>query len=302
MASKLKAKAPEEVKPGHAKICVYGKEGSGKSWFALSFPSAFVIDTEGGSQLAHYMQRLKKSGGVYLGPDDGACDFDVIIDQIKALATEKHSYKTLIIDSITKVYQARIARAAEELGDKDAFGASKKPAIAKMRQILAWIGKLDMNVIFVAHEVAVWGGEGKDRKQIGVGPDVWDKVPYELDLTLHVEKHSLGFRTATVDKSRLVGFPEFERFELQKGGHDTGYQNFADRYGKDYIEAPAVPVVPATPEQVAEINRILGIVKIEQETLDKWLTKANAETWADLTTAQADGVLKLLTAKLNGAN
>jgi hypothetical protein len=300
MATKLRAKPPEEVKPGKAKLCVFSLEGGGKTWFALQFPRAYVIDTEGGARLQHYMARLKASGGSYVGPDDGACDFDFIINEVKTLATEKHHYQTLVIDSITKVYQSTIAREAERLGDKDAFGASKKPAIAKMRQLIAWVSKLDMNVVFVAHQIAVWGGEGKDRKQVGVGPDAWEKLAYELDLTLHIEKHSRGFRTATVEKSRLLGFPEFDRFDLQKNGTDVGYENFAARYGKDFIEAEAEPIVLATPEQVAEIERLLGIVKIEQDTLDKWLTKANAETWADLTTEQAAGVLKLLAAKLNG--
>lgn len=301
MASRLKARPPEEVKPGHSKLLLFGGPGAGKTQFALSFPAPYFIDTEGGAQLQHYMARLKASGGAYMGPDDGACDFDAIIEQVKALSTEKHGYKTLVIDSITKVYQSSIAKKAEDLGDKDAFGASKKPAIAKMRQLVAWLTKLDMNVVFVAHEIALWGGEGRDRKQTGTGPDAWDKLTYELDLTLRVEKHSKGFRTATVDKSRLTGFPEFDRFDLQKGGVDVGYDNFAERYGKDYIEAPSQPVVLANAEQIAEIERILSIVKVDEEQIEKWLTKANAETWADLTTVQADGVLKLLNAKLQGA-
>lgn len=300
MASKLKAKPPEDVKPGHSKMLLYGGPGSGKTWFALSFPAPFYVDTEGGASLGHYMDRLKKAGGAYLGPDDGSCDFDTIIEQVKALSTEKHPYKTLVIDSITKVYQSSIAKKAEELADKDAFGASKKPAIAKMRQLIAWLTKLDMNVVFIAHEIAVWGGEGTQRKQVGTGPDAWEKLAFELDLTMNVQKHSKGFRTATVDKSRLTGFPEFERFDLQKNGVDVGYENFAERYGRDFIEAAAVPVVLATNEQVAEIERLLSIVKVDPEMTEKWLTKANAEEWADLTTVQADGVLKLLQTKLNG--
>lgn len=300
MATKLKAKPPEEVKPGHSKMLLYGGPGCGKTWFALSFPAPYYIDTEGGASLGHYMDRLKRSGGAYMGPEDGSCDFDAIIEQVKALSTEKHGFKTLVLDSITKVYQSNIAKKAEELADKDAFGASKKPAIAKMRQLIAWLTKLDMNVVFIAHEIAVWGGEGKDRKQVGTGPDAWEKLSFELDLTMCVQKHSKGFRTATVDKSRLTGFPEFERFDLQKGGVDVGYENFAERYGRDFIEAPAVPVVLASPEQVAEIERLLSIVKIEPEMTEKWLSKANAEEWTDLTTVQADGVLKLLQTKLNG--
>lgn len=301
MGTKLKARPPEVVKPGHAKLVVFGKEGCGKTWLALSFPRAYVIDTEGGARLQHYMARLKESGGSYVGPEDGACDFDFIIGEVKTLATEKHPYKTLIVDSITKVFQSTIAKDAERLGDKDAFGASKKPAIAKMRQLIAWVSRLNMNVVFVAHEIALWGEDGKGgRKQIGVGPDAWDKLAYELDLTLHIEKHSRGFRTATVDKSRLTGFPEFDRFDLQKNGTDVGYENFAARYGKDFIEAAPEAIVLATSEQVTEIERLLAIVKVEQDQLDKWLAKASAETWADLTTEQAAGVLKLLAAKLNG--
>ena len=99
--TKLKAKAPEEVKPGHIKGMLFGASGAGKTWFALSFPAPYFIDTEGGADLNHYMQRLKVAGGSYMGPSDGACDFDTILAQIQALATEKHPYKTLVIDSIT---------------------------------------------------------------------------------------------------------------------------------------------------------------------------------------------------------
>ena len=128
-ASKLKAKAPEEVQPGKTKGLIFGASGVGKTFFTLAFPAPYYIDTEGGADLRHYQERLKKAGGVYMGQEDGALDFAAIIEQIQALATEKHPYKTLIIDSITKVYQTAIANEAERLGDKDAFGASKKPAI-----------------------------------------------------------------------------------------------------------------------------------------------------------------------------
>lgn len=294
MATKLKGKTPAEVQPGHSKILISGPPGSGKSWFATSFPNPYYIDTEGGAERKHYAARIRKAGGAYLGPEDGACDFETIISEIKTLSTEKHEYRTLIIDSITKVFQATVARKSEELGDKDAFGASKKPAIAAMRRILGWLPKLRMNVVFIAHEVAKWEGEGRDRKQVGMIPDVWEKVPYELDLTLRVQSHSRGLRTATVEKSRLLGFPEFERFELQNASGDCGYENFATRYGKDYIEAPSQPVILATPEQVAEIERILSFVKVDADEIEKKLAKYQAESWAELTKDQAALAVKWL--------
>lgn len=287
MATKLKAKDPIEVRPGHTKGLLFGGSGVGKTWFALSFPAPYYIDTEGGADLAHYMKRLKASGGKYLGPDDGACDFDTIIGQMQALATEKHGYRTLCIDSITKVFQTTVAREAERLGDKDAFGASKKPAIAQMRRFVNWINRLDMNVWCIAHDVAEWGNVGGQRQEIGRTPDVWDKLVFELDLTLRIEKHSGKLRTATVHKSRLLGFPDSERFNLQSNGEDVGYAEFSARYGKDFIEAPPVAIVLATAEQCAEIRRLLEVVKVPETTLQKLLDKAGAESWEELNQEQA---------------
>lgn len=298
MATKLKAKAPEAVVPGHSKMLLFGAPGSGKTWFSLQFPSPYYIDTEGGASLGRYMERLKAAGGAYLGPDDGANDFDVLIDQIKALATEKHLYKTLVIDSVTKVYQDAIARESERLGDKDGWGASKKPAIARMRRLFSWVPKLDMNVVFCAHEIPVWKGEGKERVQVGMGPDCWEKVSYELDLTLHVEKHGSGFRTATVSKSRLAGFPDGERVEFQKNGADVGYANFTDRYGKDYIEAATTQTVLALPEQITKINALLEVIKVTPEEQQKWLDKANAESFEELTATQCAAIIAFLNKKI----
>lgn len=120
-----------------------------------------------------------------MGPEDGANDFEVIISQIKALATEKHSFKTLVIDSITKPFLSAIASEGERLGDRNAFGADKKPAIQYMRRIISAVHRLDMNVIFVAHEKSEWGqDQSGQRVEIGKIPDTYDKLIYELDLAL----------------------------------------------------------------------------------------------------------------------
>lgn len=290
--SKLKAKDPQLTQPGHIKGMIFGASGVGKTWFALSFPTPYYVDCESGADLKHYQERLKKAGGKYLGPEDGTLDFGFVIDQVAALATEKHPHKTLIIDSVTKLYQTAITNEAERLGEKDAFGASKKPAIAFMRRLVNWIGRLDMNVWFVAHETSEWGvDKSGQRQEIGKQADVWDKLVFELDLTLQVVKQGPK-RTAIVRKSRLLGFPDADRFDLE-------YSDFATRYGKDFIEAEAKPIVLATPEQVAEINRLLETVKIEPADVEKWKTKAGADSFAEFTTEQATGVINLLNKKLN---
>jgi hypothetical protein len=258
----------------------------------MDFPRPYYIDAEGGARLGHYQAKLLKSGGVYFGPEDGANDFNSVVEQIKALATEKHEFQTLVIGSITKLYQTAIAQEAERLGDKDGFGASKKPAIKQLRSMFNWIMRIDMNVVLEAHEVIEWGKNPKNdqREEIGQNPDVWEKVVYEMDLVLRLEKHGMS-RYAIPKKSRLLGFPEGDRFACD-------YEAFADRYGRDFIQAPVVPIELATPEQVADIVTLLDILKIEESALEKIMKKAGAENWSELSTAQAADTIAWLRGKV----
>lgn len=293
--SKLKAKDPKSAEPSKPKIVVFGSYGVGKTWGALSFPSCYYIDTEGGANLNEYTDRLKKSGGRYFGPEDGSCDLVEITAQMEALATEKHQFKTLIVDSITKPYLNDITREAEKLGDKDAFGASKKPAIAKLRRMLLWLDRLDMNVIFIAREKAKW----HKGEQIGLEADIYEQLNYELHLVLRITRTGPS-RTAQVVKTRLRGFPDADTFEWTTTNAITdsaALDEFVKRMGKGIMDA-AKPVQLASAEQLAEISRLLEIVKVSETDIEKVLTKANAEKWADLTTEQATATVAWLNKKL----
>lgn len=291
MASKLKAVAPKAAEPSKPKILIFGKEGSGKSWFSLSFPKVYFIDVEGGSSRDHYTDLLEKSGGVYMGPSEGAGDFETVIEQIQALAQEKHSYKTVVIDSITKLFNNAVANEAERLGDKDAFGASKKPATQCMRRLVAWLTRIDLSVVLISHQTDVWGLNDKGvREVIGAGPDCWAKLPYELDLCINVQK-SGPRRIGKVGKSRLLNFPESSTF-------DFTFPDFAERYGREVIDAESKPLTFATPEQVAEIERLLNTVKLPDGQADKWLSAASAETWTEVDEDKAAKVIGALKAKL----
>ena len=283
---KLKARDPELVKPGKIKMMVFSKSGIGKTWLSMDFPKPFYVDSEGGARLGHYQDKLKMVGGGYFGMEDGALDFPSVLEQVQALATEKHPYQTLAFGSITKLYQTAIANEAERLGEKDAFGASKKPAIAFMRRLVNWIQRLDMNVLFEAHEATEWGINPRtnQREEVGQQPDVYDKLIYELDLTLRLEKRGPS-RVAVVRKSRLLGFPEGETFPLE-------YKAFAERYGADFIEGNVSQVVLASPEQVSEILRVLEVIKIDPKETEKILSKANADDWSELTTEQAASTIE----------
>lgn len=271
--SKLKAVLPKEAGPRKPKILVFGKAGVGKTWTSLDFPNVYYIDTEGGASGSHYTEKLTASGGVYMGQEQGSLDFDTVIDQVKALATEQHHYKTLVIDSFTKLYQTFQADAAEEIGDD--FGRDKKEANKPTRKLIKWLTRLDMNVILIAHEKALWGVDGKgQRNEIGVTFDAYDKMDYELDLCLNIIKAGPN-RNAKIIKSRLLGFPDGDIFKWS-------YDEFASRYGKDIIEKDGRQLILATAEQLKEMERLVKTVQLKEGLEAKWLKAANADSWSEV--------------------
>lgn len=289
--SKLLAVAPETVEPKKPKVLVYGPPGVGKTWASLDFPSVYYIDTEGGADLDHYRAKLRQSGGAYLGPEQGSLDFDVVINQIQALATEKHGFRTVVIDSISKLWNTALVDEQEALGAKDAFGAYKKVPTRKFASLVKWINRLDMNGIFIAHQKEIWGlNDQKQREVVGYGPDCQDKVEYDLHLVLRIAKIASS-RYAYIGKSRLQSFPESERF-------DWSYAEFAARYGRDVIEKDVTQIVVATPDQVDEVRRLLEVVKVPDDWAEKCFKRANVDDWPEMDSTIIAKVIDSLKSKL----
>ena len=289
--SKLKGKAPELVKPGKLKAVLFGMSGVGKTTLALSFPAPYYYDAEGGAKGPQYRALLKASGGAYMGPEDGTLSFDTLIEQMQALSTETHPYKTLIVDSLTKLFQTAIAAEAERLGDKDAFGASKKPAVAAMRRLVMWATRLDMNIWFVCHETSEWGMVNGQRTEIGKIPDVWDKLIYELDLAIQATKRGSS-RIAVVRKSRIAAFEDGAQFPLD-------YNEFIARAGKDAVESAAEAITLALPAQVAEVKHLLEIVRIPEADIQKGFEKAEVADWSEMTSDQIAKWITFLKKKIS---
>lgn len=259
--SKLKGRDPSSVEPSKPKIVIYGKPGVGKTWAAMEFPNVYYIDTEGGADLDHYRKKLKESKAMYFGPEDGSLDFNSVLEQIQALATEEHDRKTLVIDSMSKLFNNQIATTQEEMirsGTEDAFGASKKPAIAYMRRLVAWINKLDMNVVLIHHQKSQW----KDGKETGVTFDGWEKLEYELHLVLRIEKMGPA-RSAFVGKTRMEKFPEGTSFPWS-------FKEFASRYGIDVIDREAAKLDLCTQEQRDTYAGLISKVRVDKSILEKW--------------------------------
>jgi hypothetical protein len=286
----LKAVKPEAVKDRKPKFLISGKSGVGKTFFALDFPTPYYIDVEEGAVREQYVKKLIEAGGVYFGPEQGSRDYKSVIDEIKSLATEKHDYKTLIIDSFSHLYNLAAAIAEEKVGND--FGKDKKEANRPTRQLMRWIENLDMTVILICHQRDKWERKNGQLVATGTTFDGFDKLEYILDLWIEIEKTG-GERTFNIKKSRIDGFPEGNTFPLS-------YSRFSTLYGKEIIERGSKPVDMADPEDVVEVVRLLEIVKVEPEIIEKWFTKANVDEFSEMTKEQITACLGFLKKKMAG--
>lgn len=282
----LKAKQPEAVTPSKPKFLISGESGVGKTFFALDFPTPYLIDVEVGATRPQYQEKLKKVGGAYFGKEEGSQDFTSVIEEVKQLATTKHQYKTLIIDSFSYLYMLEAAIAEEKMGSD--FGRDKKEAQKPTKQLIRWLEKLDMTVILICHSKAKWARKGKEIYQDGTTFDGWDKMEYILDLWIEIQR---GGKTFLIKKSRIESLPQDSSMPLS-------YEKFAEVYGADIIEAPVVPADLATQEQIEKIKTLIEALNIDQSQIDKWFKKVDVDEWEEMTVKQITSLIETLTKKI----
>lgn len=288
----LKAVKPEVVVTPKPKFLISGRSGVGKTMFSLDFPMPYYMDVESGAVRPQYRKKLMESGGVYFGKEQGSEDFHAIIEEIKALATTKHPYKTLIIDSFSHLYNRAASIAEEKIGNE--FGRDKKEANRPTRQLMRWIGAVDLTVVLICHAKDKWERKGREIVNTGSTFDGYDKLEFDMDLWLEATKMG-NTRTLIVRKSRIETLPEGKELTLD-------YKEFADLYGKNIIEKDSKPVDMATPEQALKLRALLDVVKIEPEIVGKWLEKAGVDKFEDMTAAQVNGCIGMCEKKLAEVN
>jgi hypothetical protein len=287
----LRAKPPGKVKPKKPKFLIYGDGGVGKTWGMLDWSGVYLIDSEAGATREHYQAKLDAAGGMYMGPEDGANDINVVAAEVKALATTKHPYRTLVLDSYTKMFNTAIAQKYDvmEKANRDmdkTFGAEKKPAIAATRQMITWFDKLDMSVVLICHQKDLW----EDGKHVGYTFDGWEKLKYELDMIVQIIKQG-DSRKARIGKNRLEQFREGEII-------DWSYATFANRLGAEVIESESTPVEPASAEQIRIVQQLIEIVRLDEELVTKWQDKAGVNSWGEMDADTIQKCIDYLKAKL----
>jgi len=277
----LRGKKPTTIEK-RFKALFYGVAGAGKTTAAIQFPRPYLIDAERGSENDSYTKLLEKQGGVIFQTSD----FDDLISEIKALLTEKHEYKTLIIDPLTTVYNSMLDRAADVVGTE--FGRHYGEANKKMKRLLDLLIRLDMNVIITSHAKNEYG-EG--MKVIGETYDCYKKLDYLFDLVIQIQKRGKQ-RMGVVKKSRIQSFEELESFPFS-------YDAVAEKYGREVLERDAIAQKLASSEQVSRLNHLITLLKIEPETTNKWLEKAQASSFDEMEEEQVIKCIDALEKKLN---
>jgi GTPase SAR1 family protein len=98
----LKGRKPELIQK-RLKMLVYGPAGVGKTTAAIQFPKPYLIDTERGAENESYVKALEAAHGVYMFTNDP----DELISEVRTLISEKHPYRTLVIDPLTTIFWTR---------------------------------------------------------------------------------------------------------------------------------------------------------------------------------------------------
>lgn len=260
----LRGVKPETVQK-RLKALFYGGAGVGKTTAAISFPKPYLIDTEKGAENDQYIKLLQSKGGVIFQTSD----FDELMKEVKALLTEKHEFKTLIIDPLTTLYNDLLDKSAVKNGTD--FGKHYNEANKKIKHLLSLLIRLDMNVIITSHAKNEYG---QNMTVLGQTFDCYKKLDYLFDLVFEIQKRGKD-RVGIVKKSRIESFQDLESFPFS-------YEEISKRYGKDVLERNAIAQELADESQIKEIVRLLELLKIPEETWQKWLDKSSSEKWEDM--------------------
>ncbi len=278
----LRAVKPESIQK-RLKALFYGTSGVGKTTAAIAFPKVYLIDTERGSENSQYTDKLSKNGGVIFQ----TTDFDEVITEVKSLLTEKHEYKTLVIDPLTTLYNDLLEKSAIKNGTE--FGKHYADANKKVKHLMNLLLRLDMNVIITSHAKNEYG---QNLSVLGSTFDCYKKIDYLMDLVFEISKRGKD-RVGIIKKSRIESFPDTETFPFS-------YEEIAKRYGREVLERDAVAQELATEDQVKELLRLIDLIKVPVEIYQKWLDKSCSEKWEEMPMVAIQKCIDHLASKIKG--
>jgi hypothetical protein len=150
-------------------ITIAGDAGSGKTSLAATFPKPFIIRTRGEAVPRDVQEGQKPAGLAPVGGakvkvgDQPIWDENELFDQFRALLTEEHDYKTVIIDSVTGLEELFVQNILDVQPAKqktmnaagNGYGSSWDTVKAKHAKVMAAAEALrnrkGMHVVFICH-------------------------------------------------------------------------------------------------------------------------------------------------------
>lgn len=277
----LKGKKPS-VNESRLKCMFYGAAGVGKTTAAIQFPKPYIIDTERSTSNSQYVKAIEKSGGsVFV-----TSDFDEIRNEVKELLRTKHEYKTLVIDSMTLVYNDLLEKSERKIKTTD-FGRHYAEANKRMKHFIYDLLKIDMNVIITCHSKNEYG---QNLSVLGTTFDSYKKLDFIFDVVFEVQKQGNN-RIGIVKKTRVEGLPDQEKINFS-------YEEIANRYGRDILERDVIQIQMATEDQIIELEKLINLLHVDQEVCQKWLDKSKSETWSDMKEIEIEKCIQYLKDKI----
>lgn len=184
-------KKPEETRAG-LKVLGYGKTGSGKTLFALTFPKIVAIDSEAGMQF----YKSKTPNLLYHLPTTSAEEVEEGLEEIEdELMGEVESF---VLDSETKINENLkhsalnlVERRAKKKGqDVQDAGLSQREygkiglINKRIQATKIKLSSMGVNVVSIAQEKDIKEKKGDDWVTVGYAPDTAKGFEYDYDLVL----------------------------------------------------------------------------------------------------------------------
>jgi hypothetical protein len=267
------------------KLFLWGDSGVGKSTLSLQFPKPAVIDLEGGTDLygdAFGFDVLKANT-----PDE-------IMAAVDWLLTNRHPYKTLVIDPVTLYWDALqkkwsdifLKRNKGSKGHKyEFYDLQPKDWMtvkAEFKEFIRKLIALDMNVIVTAREKTKYK-EGSFMVAMGETFDGEKSLPYMFDTIVRMYVDDKGRHMGTCLKDRSNKLPR-EEFECS-------YQVFEQFFGKQSLNRVSKPIEYATEEQKTKIKGYIEQFGLTPEQVERRLAAYDAESLDDLTRENAEVII-----------
>jgi hypothetical protein len=281
--------APKSLPPERIIALIVGESGVGKSFLVACLRNALIYDTDIGGGLSYADARILRNNSERIPTGS----YVEILDDLRR-RHQRGQLKdrvTLAIDHVSGLQQEAALRHNPNL-ERD-FGRSNDVATREWRKIREFCRNQDFNLIVTAHMKAKWENE----KAVGIQADGAKNIEGDMSIVLQVRRGAGYPSTAWVQKWRRD--PEDPR-GIIPATFPLTIQAFEDLAGSGML-APRAPVKLATEEQVAKLTGLLEVAKLPEGTVDKWLKKAGAETFADMPADAVDKCISFIQTTLSNA-